>query len=90
MKHTSLASLLPLLCLEITTHNTSLNIFREITIDVFCSIDIAVTKDMVAHGHWLKFCYSIICVCFNSLSRVARACLFGGLGTAVRPVMPRH
>lgn len=45
---------------------------------------------MFDRGHRLKFCHSIICICFNSLSRAAHACLFGGLGAAVSPVMPKH
>lgn len=59
-------------------------------IDVFFSADITVSADMVAHRHRLKFCHSIICICFNSLSRAAHACLSGGLGAAVSPVMPKH
>ena len=58
--------------------------------DVFFSADNTVSADTLAHGHGRKFCHSIICICLNSLSGAAQACLFGGLGTAVSPVMPKH
>ena len=37
-----------------------------------------------------KGCHSSICICINNLGRAARACLFGGLGAAVSPAMPKH
>lgn len=58
--------------------------------DVFFSADITVSAGVFAHRHRLKSCHSIICICSNSLSRAAHACLFGGLGAVVSRVMPKH
>lgn len=77
----------PLLCLLLfprhntaAIHNASFNMFYKSWLMCFSEQILLYSTDTVAHRHQLKFCHSIICICFIGLGRAARRLFVWGIG----------